>query len=368
MVDPRCPYFGTCGGCSTQHVAYEDQRANKHKQLTQLLDFPEVTIIFDEPYLYRNRMDFVFHPSGIGLRKKGTWHTVVAIDECVIANTRIHELATEVRKFFSSVDAFHLQKHTGTFRYVVIRAPSCDSSLSFVLNSDSMNIADAVSRIEEFSLQTSATHVLITYVTSQSDVSVSDDYRVVKGSDVLCETFLGKTFYFPVQGFFQNNSSVMGKLHHYVHSLLQTYDTSSLTLIDLYGGVGCFGIINHSLFHDVVIVESVTPAISCAQRNIAENSCANVRALCLDAAKISQLSVLCGTIVITDPPRTGMHPRTIRYLLELKPRVLVYVSCNMKQMIKDMKYFTEYRIVRAAVFDLFPQTNHAEAVVVYELR
>lgn len=371
MATPLCPYFGSCGGCTAQHIDYAVQVDNKKKMLERTVkNACTVAVMTGSDYHYRNRMDFVFHRSGVGLREKGKWHSIVDVKQCAISNPRLNQLLEEVRSFFKDVDAFDVRRNTGTFRYAVIRTPqtkqngsSSDSSISFVLNQESSRRTDAEGRIAEFAKATTANNIIMAFVPPQSDMSVSDEYIVVKGQDMLRETFLGRTFWYSAQGFFQNNSVMAEKMQEHVNSLLKRYDTAKAQLLDLYGGVGTFGIINSSLFSSVVIVESVPSCIDAAKKNIAENKVANTTPVLLDAVKIKRLELKSPLFVITDPPRSGMAMATIEQLNHLKPDVIIYVSCNLEQLSKDIGKFAKYRVASAALFDLFPQTVHAEAVV-----
>jgi len=362
MVEPICPYFGSCGGCSAQHIDYSLQLENKKKQLERVIPGVPVKVFSAEPYGYRNRMDLIFHPKGLGFREKDTWHKIVDIERCAIANETLNTLIKEIRAFFSEVDAFDVKKHIGTFRYAVIRTPQ-DSSISFVLNADSSRIADAVEKIKVFAQQTSAHTVLVSYVPAETDVSISDDFFVVKGSDMLHETYVGKTFWYSAQGFFQNNSVMGEKMQEYVHSLLGKYGTEGAHLLDLYGGVGTFGIINSPLFKSTTIVESVSACIEAATKNIKKNAAKNTTSVVLDAIQLKKLPLKQPLFVITDPPRSGMHQKTIEHLNFLKPNVIIYISCNLQQLAKELPKFSKYTVKSAAVFDLFPQTPHSEAVV-----
>ena len=250
MTEPLCPYFGKCGGCSSQHIAYDVQLDNKRKQLSQSIKYDQdsIEIFSGEPYNYRNRMDFIFHKSGLGLREKGDWKSIVDIERCAISDERLNELLKYVREYFKDIgdEAFDVKRHSGTFRYAVIRTPSNDSSISFVLNSDSSNNGEAVSKIKEFAKHTKANNVVVTYVPSNTDVSISEEFFVVKGSDMLNEDYVDRSFSYSVQGFFQNNSAMAESMQEHVQSLIKKYDTKDLTLLDLYCGVGTFGIINSS--------------------------------------------------------------------------------------------------------------------------
>ncbi len=363
MPTPLCPYFTHCGGCTTQHLDYSLQIEQKRKALVQAINFNDIKTFSGKEYSYRNRMDFVFHPQGLGLRERGKWYSIVDIQKCVISDEKINQLLQEVQEYFKKPDAFDVRKHTGTFRYAVIRVTSIgDSSISFVLNEDSSRLGEAVEKITEFSTQTAAKNIMIAVIPAHSDVSVSENATVIKGSEYLQEQFLGKTFYFPIQGFFQNNSQMAEKMQEYVYSLLQKYDTSAAHLLDLYGGVGTFGIINASLFASVTIVD-LGLSIDAANKNLEENKVPKGTAINLDALQLKKVPLPKPLFVITDPPRTGMHPKTIDQLKALQPEVIVYISCNISQLAKELPKLKQYEIKSAALFDLFPQTNHSEAVV-----
>ncbi|MFC1740937.1 23S rRNA (uracil(1939)-C(5))-methyltransferase RlmD [Nanoarchaeota archaeon] len=363
MVEPKCPYFGKCGGCSSQHIDYSLQVENKKKQLVGLIGSDDVAVFSGEPYGYRNRMDFVFHDRGVGFRKKGDWKTIIDIKDCPIANARVNSLLGEVREAFSSPDSFDVRKKKGTFRYAVIRAPSGGASISFVLNSDSSRIGEAVELIKSFAEKSSAENVVVTYVKPDTDTSISDDYFVVKGDDTLRESYLGNEFMFPVQGFFQNNHAVASLMHKHVRKVLSGHDTKDAHLLDVYAGVGTFGINNASLFSSVHIVEGYEKSIDFAKKNIEVNKVGGASAVALDDKQLSRLDLPSQLFVITDPPRSGMNPKAIQQINRLEPEVIVYISCNPAQLGKDLSKFRHHSLKSAALFDMFPQTPHCEAVV-----
>ncbi|MEK6962897.1 MAG: 23S rRNA (uracil(1939)-C(5))-methyltransferase RlmD [Nanoarchaeota archaeon] len=363
MTEPKCPYFGECGGCSAQHIPYELQLENKKKALIQAIKYNDVQVFSGPEYEYRNRMDFIFHPGGVGLRKKGRWDQIIDIDTCAISNGRINQLLSEVQKFFRGVDYFDIHKKSGAFRYAVIRTTTHDAAITFTLNDESSKLQAAIEQIKAFAKQSTATHVLIAYVPPQTDESTSQEYFAVKGSEMLCETLLGKTFYYSAQGFFQNNTLMAEKMLEYTQGLLKKYETKGAHLLDLYGGVGTFGIVNAELFKEVTIVESVPSCIEAANKNIQENHVSNAKALVLDAVQIKRLDLPTPLFTITDPPRTGMHPRTIEELNKFAPEVMIYISCNIQQLAKELPKFKRYTVKSAAMFDLFPQTPHVEAIV-----
>jgi 23S rRNA (uracil-5-)-methyltransferase RumA len=363
MREPLCPYFKKCGGCAFQDVDYKVQLENKRDKLSQALRFEEISIFSGRDYHYRQRMDMVFHPEGLGFREKGSWRRIVDVEECVISNEELNGLIREIRQFFHGVDAFDNRTHAGTFRFAVMRTPPSDSAVSIVLNKDSDKLEEAQIKVKDFAKKISARNVLITYVTHDSGASISDEYEIVKGSDMLQETYAGFTFKYHIQGFFQNNHDMAENLHKYCHDLLKSYPTQDAHLLDLYGGVGTFGIINAGLFKDVTILESYEPAIHACEKNIEENGLSNVKPILMDAKHLKILELQEPLYAILDPPRSGMNPRTLKRLNEIQPERIVFISCNVKLLRRELPYLSNYRIESAALFDLFPQTPHQEAVI-----
>lgn len=363
--EPKCPYFGQCGGCATQHLPYETQLENKKKRLIEEIGYSNVQVFFGEEWNYRNRMDMTFTPEGLGFRETGKWWKSLAIESCVISTLRLNEIKKEVDAFFGpNFDAFHLKSHEGTYKYAVIRTPQNDSSVSIVLNTDSPRYEEAVRKVKEYAKVSTANHVLITSLHAKTSQSMGETYEVVKGRDTLEETIMGKTFRYSAQGFFQNNSVMAERMHEYVHGLLKTYDTKWAHLLDLYGGVGAFGIVNASLFKGVTTVESYAGCTVAAKENMQLNDIKNMEAICMDAKRLKQVKLPNGDLyVITDPPRSGMDQETVIQLKKLQPKVIIYISCNVEQLGTDLPKFKDYKIKSAALFDLFPQTNHMESVI-----
>ncbi len=384
MRIPKCPYFANpgeekseenlapgvgrnCGGCATQHITYKIQLENKRKRLIhELGSFSDIQIYSDEEWFYRNRMDMVFTEGGLGFKERGKWWRTIPVKQCVISNNRLNELITEINTFFGpEFDSFNVKTHEGTYKYATIRTPQNDSSVSIVLNIQSVRYEEAVKKVKEYAGVSTANNVLITNMKAKSSQSFSTDFEIVKGSEMLYEHIMGKLLHYSCQGFFQNNSVMAQKMHEYVHNMLAGYKKGDYAeLLDLYGGVGAFGIVNADLFHKVTTIEDFEACNTAAKANIKENGLSNVDAICMDAKRLKQVRLPSENLfVITDPPRSGMHQETIIQLRKLKPERIIYISCNAEQLGRDIPKFTDYKIKSAALFDLFPQTNHMESVV-----
>lgn len=364
-ADPRCPYFGACGGCSLQNVSYSAQVEEKALGLRRSIGDVPLKVIVGPEFGYRNRLDLTFHPEGLGFRKKGKWHTIVNVERCEIATPEVNSLITEAREFFQGADMFDLRKKTGSFRYAVLRGTKTDSAASIVLNKDSAELEEAKEKVRLFAQKTSAKNVLITYVGSQSGVSISEEFDVVLGRESMHETILGRTLRFSIQGFFQTNSVMAEKMHEYTRELI-TAEGRPDVLLDLYGGVGAFAVVNANLFKKVVTVENFQGCTDSAKENAAINNLSNIEAFCLDAKDIGSLQLAKGSLAIVDPPRAGMHPKAAKAIVELAPKRLIFISCNPKILGEQLALLSGYKIKSAALFDFFPQTEHAEAVLEME--
>jgi len=367
MIKPLCPYFGQCGGCSFQDEDYSQQLEKKKERIIKTLKITDLQVFSGREYYYRHRMDMAFHPEGLGFRKRGTWYKIIRVERCVISNEKLNQLLTEVSNFFTEVDTFDVKENKGTFRYAVIRTPPDDSSISIVVNKSSPLLSQAEEKTKEFASLTSAQNVIITYVPPNRDVSVSEEYSVIKGREWLHEEYLEKKFWYHVQGFFQNNHQVAEKMHAYVQSLIKNYSAEDSLLLDLYGGVGPFAVLNAQFFKEALIIDNSPQALKAAAMNIKDNKASNVKPMLLDSKHLNQAQLPRPRLVVADPPRSGLHPKVIKKLNELKPEIIIYVSCNINQLKHDLDKLKNFRLKRTALFDLFPQTPHIETVVELEL-
>lgn len=375
VVTARCEYFGTCGGCSTQHVPYEVMLKNKQqlvfnllkKSRVELATIPEIE--HADEYHYRNRMDFLVTKHGLAQRQKSNPTSYVPITHCPISNASINKLVSEVNEWLSNqpdLEAYDFKTKRGTVKFCLIRAPdfSNQTTLSFVLDSQSQKKQEHIDMITSFATHTSSDNVVIA-ISIGDDQSTSTECFAVKGSLYLSENMNDNVFTFHSQGFFQNNSVMAKKMLDSTKQILQKYPTRDAFLGDIYGGVGVFGITNADLFSQVLIIESYCPSIDSAQKNIADNAVLNARALCADASILSkEVPNNKPLFLILDPPRSGMSEKAIKQVMDLEPQAIVYISCNPQALAKEMKRFTKkYTIESIKVFDLFPQTNHIETIV-----
>jgi 23S rRNA (uracil-5-)-methyltransferase RumA len=382
---PLCPYFGVCGGCTTQHIPYSLQLRNKRQFVIDAMKRNSIPLAGDvetfhaEPYGYRNRMDFICFSKGFGFRQAGKFDKFIDVRKCVISNSKVNSLLEQLWSWFDKnrdrIDPFEMRLKTGTLKAAVIRASVLEdsSSVSFVLSSDSSKQADHIELVRDFAKTTDADTVVIAQVGKHEENSISEEFFTVKGDGMLKERIAGSDLSFHSQGFFQNNQVMADKMVLYVKSLLEKQDTKNYSLVDLYGGVGTFGAAIAPLFSNTILIESVKAGTDCAEQNAKTNKLKNFMVVCGDARKIKQPAVQKflkeDVVVVTDPPRSGMDQETLRSLMALAPKTIIYVSCNPAQLAKELRTMTrKYELKSLAVFDLFPQTNHVEAVAELMLR
>jgi len=410
-VAAPCPFFGECGGCRLQNQSYVEQLESKRQTLARLLRVQDIDVVASEEYGYRNRVDMVFHPDGVGFRRRGSWDKIVDITHCLIAEPRINGIIAELRVAFPRPDSFDVRHHTGTLRYAVIRVTRDTATLTFILNPDSNGRETAEKDLRSFAEQCTADNVLMGYVPATTDMSTTEDYVVLRGTATLAESFLGNSLEYHSQGFFQVNHKVSELMVSYVRELLARdpgrvappspagpqaeTDAGPRTgpqaeaeagprtgpqaetdagapantgaeLLDLYGGVGSFGVSLAPLFSRVTVMENYAGSIASARRNLDAGGFSHSRAVVDDAAEADRLEYQRPLFVVTDPPRSGMHPAAIRRVTGLATRKIVYVSCNPEALAEELPQFRNYRVGSVALFDMFPQTPHFEAVVELE--
>jgi len=374
----KCPVFGRCGGCQFQDMRYEMQTEQKKRELLDSLTraklpAPEdIKVFIKEPYYYRNRMDFVISEGGPGFRQKGKFARIVNFEQCAISNNGINAALQGVRGWFEKnkgrISVFDVVKRQGCLRYSVIRSSyfTKETSVTFIFNKDyTDDLAGMRQLVFEFADSSDAKNVLIGYVKHNTDQSATPDYEIIKGSDILTERLGPYTYEYHTQGFFQNNPMMLMDMLMYVRENTQPgWDV----LVDLFGGVGTFGIFLNDKAREILVVDNSKEGIKCAVNNIAAAGIKNALAYEMDAAEMDILGErLRGkrAMFVLDPPRAGLHKKTVRFIKSVKPAGMIYVSCNPQQLAQDLDVLRDYYTIKdIALFDMFPQTRHMESIAV----
>lgn len=383
MTIKDCKHFDFCGGCAHRAEELETKLNEKYNLINSYILHSHITKTEDYDFSikksgtdsYRNRMDFAFCEEGPGQREAGKFYQINNIEHCDISNPRLNEILGYVQQWFdkyrTDLQVFNTIEKTGCLRYAVIRTPEFagESSVTFVLNKNSEDVDDTKYLIEFFAKEFDVTNVLVVLIRDNTDVSTSFEYEVIKGTPFLKEKFNDVTYRFHTQGFFQVNSQMAINMVDHVKNILAVNPKE--ILIDLFGGIGTFGLYCGENHKEVHIIDNNEPNIDAANENIQINGLNDVYAKLMDAKKIAEYY---GEYVktnnfdlILDPPRAGLHKKTRDFLNEIKPDRLIYISCNPKNIIKEFKKLSRnYELKSTKVFDMFPRTNHVE--VIFELK
>lgn len=354
-VQPRCPYFSACGGCEHQDVAYEDQLADKQELLEGLFGRPVPVRGQDEPFGYRNRMDFVCTPQGIGLRAAGRWDEVVDVGRCAISNQAVNDALATIRRWVSDTEIplYDLERHEGFLRYVVLRGDADALQVALTTNGVAyeQEVADLVDRLD-------AQSVVWTLETSKSNQSLGDETHRVFGEQTITLRLADKRFLVDPHTFFQTSLAMAAR----AVERMREFVPDGALVHDLYCGVGVLG---QCVADRVVGVEQVSASVERARENASLNG-VEAEYFCADAA-----AWLIGhdpELVIVDPPRAGLRTGA-QQLLAAAPELILYLSCNPKTQKRDLvRLERAYDVVHLEGFDFFAHTDHVECLAVLKRR
>jgi len=357
-VEPSCIHFGKCGGCSLQHLRYEEQVAHKSTWLSSLFSRSVEVLPSPKQDHFRNRMDYVLIDGKLGLREKGTWKYVVDVEQCPIFSGE--SILQKNSAFLKSLPGkkgdsgkFESKKSDEIFHYAVIRGHEQNGILCLLCTSKGR---EYISLLKEKIRD--VPNICLSIYDGASDISMSDTIEVIKGDPYYIDSIGDCSFKVPVNGFFQPNTSQAAQMYAHVKSLVEGDE-----IVDLFCGVGSIGIFckPKKLFG----VEVVKESIDYAKENAARNGVHDAHFSCIDLFTISTVDIPGeNPTIIVDPPRCGLQKKTIQALLRKHCTKLIYVSCNHHSLRDDLDKLTErFEIKSMKGFDMFPHTAHVEVVV-----
>ena len=398
-TEAKCEHFGTCGGCKWQHMKYEEQLYYKQKEVTNNLtrighiELPESNPILasKEPYYYRNKMEFSFSDSrwltleeiqsdqdlgdknALGFHIPGMWDKILDIKKCHLQADPSNAIRLAVKSFAlkNNLAFFNTRNQTGLLRTLTIRTSSTGEIMVLLqLFAESKEKRELLldHLIEKFPEITSLQYVINT---KGNDTIYDQEVICYHGRDHIFEEMEGLQFKINAKSFYQTNSAQAYELYKI------TRDFASLsgneTVYDLYTGIGTIAQFVAKKAKKVIGVESVPDAITAAKENAARNHIDNTEFVVGDMAKVFDQSFIeihgKPDVIITDPPRDGMHKKVVEQLLNIEAEKIVYVSCNSATQARDLAILDlKYKVVKTQAVDMFPQTHHVENVVLLKLR
>lgn len=380
-IEPECPHFAVCGGCTYQNLPYEEQIRLKSNQLRELLDDA-----IKEPYLfegvkespcremYRNKMEFSFGdeekdgPLALGMHKRGSFYDIVTVDKCRIVDEDYRKILSCVLDYFKEekVPFYHKMRHVGYLRHLLVRKGAKTGEILVVLvTSSQMEVPDKpwVERLLKLSLDGELSGILHTYNDSLADVVQSDRTELLYGRDYFYEELLGLKFRISPFSFFQTNSLGAEVLYETARAYIG--DTKDKVIFDLYSGTGTIAQMLAPVAEQVVGVEIVEEAVEAAKENARLNGLSNCRFIAGDVLKVVDGLSEKPDLIVLDPPRDGVHPKALQKIIDFGVERIVYISCKPTSLARDLELLQGcgYRVERACGVDMFPFTSHVEAVI-----
>ncbi|MCF8278600.1 MAG: 23S rRNA (uracil(1939)-C(5))-methyltransferase RlmD [Flavobacteriales bacterium] len=398
-IEAKCRYFGVCGGCKWQHLSYAQQLEFKNKQVSDALQrIGKVQVAAFEPILgsanvfeYRNKLEFSFShrrwltqeevesgqvfddvPS-LGFHVPGRWDKVLDVKECHLMAEPSNAIRNRVREMAlaNEFSYYNLNEQTGFLRNLIVRSTMTGEwmvilSVAEDRPADVKMILDTL--VAEFPQLTS---VMWVFNNKPNDTIGELDIQVHHGNDHIMEEMEGLKFRVGPKSFYQTNGPQAYELYKITRDFAAL--TGNEVVYDLYTGTGTIAQFVAKQAKKVVGIEYVEPAIVDAKLNAALNSIDNCSFYAGDMKDVFTQELIAKEgrpdVVITDPPRAGMHADVIARLNELLPDRIVYVSCNPATQARDIQLLSEnYEVKNVRPVDMFPHTHHVESVALLELK
>ena len=397
-VQPRCEYFGSCGGCTLQHVDYPQQIKDKHQlvreSMSRLANLPnlEIRTPLRAPatYGYRNKMEFsfssyrwlsweeiesdeIFDTSfALGLHPPNVFAKILDINQCHLQGERSNTVVNGIRDFAKQLQwsPWSWRDKEGFLRHLVIRQSAYmpDLMVNLVTSEhDEDRMIQLGAHLQKH--HPYVTTLVNTINSTPAQTAFGERTETIYGPGILKDRIGEITFEIAPGAFFQTNTLQAEQLVQVVRDLAEV--TAEDHIYDLYCGTGTMALSLAKSAKRVTGIELIEDAILNAKNNAALNGIENCNFISGDMLRLLKADFIHEhgepDIVILDPPRAGMHPKVAAQVSRLNARKIVYVSCNVQSQARDLLALSEaYRAVVAQPVDLFPQTHHIENVVLLE--
>ncbi len=398
-VKPFCPHFGVCGGCQWQMLPYEKQLQYKHKQVTDNLTrigkvaLPPVQPILgaEKTTLYRNKIEYTFsnkryllpeelHNQAIssgqnvaGFHAKGIFDKIVDIDTCYLQEEPTNLLRHAVKKWAleNKASFYDIKLHQGWLRTMQLRICTTGEimvNIVFGYEDEEKRKQLLAHILQQFPVLTT---LLYTINTKMNDSMYDLLPQVYYGKGYAIEKLEDFQFKIGPKSFFQTNTRQAERLYSVAREFAEL--TGGETVYDLYCGTGSIGIFVSRLAGKIVGVDVIEEAIADAKENAALNNIQHASFFTGDVIKICNDDFFTQHgkpgVIITDPPRAGMHEKLVKKIADMEAPIVVYVSCNPATQARDLNLLDEkYAVAQIQPVDMFPHTHHIENVVQLKLR
>lgn len=390
---PPCKHFGICGGCKWQHMNYSSQLEFKQKGVTHnLTNIGKVTIdetlpiLGAEPhYHYRNKMEFSFsnlrwltqeeiesedtiERRGLGFHKPNMWDKIVDIENCHLQADPSNAIRNSLRDFAieNNLSFFNARAKEGFLRTLMIRnTQKGDVMVLLQFFYEDQALQEKVLGFLQNKFP-EITSLLYCINTKANDTLYDQDIHCYSGKEYISEEMKDLKFKITAKSFYQTNPKQALTLYEVVKTFADLKQDD--TVYDLYTGTGTIALFLAKSCSKVIGIESVPEAIDAARENAKENGITNALFEVGDMKDSFNKAFVSrhgkADVIITDPPRNGMHKDVVQHLLALQPKKIVYVSCNSATQARDLELLRDsYTAVKSQAVDMFPQTHHVENVV-----
>ncbi|MDA9875597.1 23S rRNA (uracil(1939)-C(5))-methyltransferase RlmD [Flavobacteriaceae bacterium] len=394
-----CEHFGTCGGCKWQHMDYSHQLFYKEKEVVNNLkrighlELPEITPILGskDHYFYRNKMEFSFSDSrwltqeeiasekdlgdrnALGFHIPGMWDKILDVKKCWLQGDPSNAIRNAVKDFAikHQIPFFNTRQQTGVLRTLMIRNTSIGEWMVVVqfFKEDLKKRTALLNHLKTTFPEITSLQYIING--KANDTIYDQEVICYDGRDHIFEEMEGLRFKINAKSFYQTNSDQAYNLYKITREFAGL--TGKELVYDLYTGTGTIAQFVAKNALKVIGVESVPDAIRAAKENAVLNQIDNVDFFVGDMKTVFNTEFIethgHPDVIITDPPRDGMHKDVVAQILKITPEKIVYVSCNSATQARDLALLdSEYKISKTQAVDMFPQTHHVENVVLLEKR
>ena len=376
-----CPHFEGCGGCTMLSVDYAKQLEIKEEQVLELFEDAgirgfEFLGVQGSPdnVGYRNKMEYTFGdevkggPLTLGLHKKGRHIDIQTVDGCMLVDSDFNTVLKESLAFFQDAELpyYRVVNHEGYLRNLVVRKGihTDEIMVNIVTSSqcefDMSKFADMINGLE---LKGNVVSILHTINDGLADAVQCDEMRILYGVDYLHEEILGLKFKISPFSFFQTNTKGAEQLYTIARDFIG--DHSNKVVFDLYSGTGSIGQLMAEKAKKVYGIEIIEEAVVAANENAKLNGLDNCEFIAGDVKDTVKSLDVKPDLIIVDPPRPGIHKQAIKDICDFGAKEIVYISCNPKTLVDDLKDFIGYGYMPEKVkcMDMFPNTPHCESVV-----
>ena len=397
-ISAPCSYFEFCGGCSWQELVYSEQLKWKKQHVRDAFEriakievgTIDDTLASPKEFEYRNKMEFSFSAHrwfsieeisseeeiiqknfALGLHAPGRYDKVIDMNECLIQQKTANKVLEILRDkaLTLGISAYDTHNQSGYLRNVIIRTTEFNQELMVVLVTNDLKSDEEKIFLdwyyEEFCDLLPEVSVLAHSLNNTLSPVATDDLTIIKGTGFITENILGINYRISPFSFFQTNSS---QLNQFIGEIIKIADLNKEDIVwDLYCGTGSISLPASKSCSGVIGIEIFAGSIADAKVNAQLNNITNCEFICADIHSKDNANMFKSLpnpdVVILDPPRAGLHTNLIESLIRIKPRKIVYVSCNPTTQARDCELLSEfYKVKQIRPVDMFPHTFHVESI------